>query len=113
MELAELREEVVTDLAEELNIVEGSNFSRELLNVKVRQAIREVKSARNYPSSYPSEKIEEDMLQYYDNIRQIALYDYNLVGNEGQSSSAENGISRHYVDRNNLFRGITPIARVQ
>lgn len=110
MELAELREEIVSDLTTELSITD-SNFSPELLEAKVRGAIREVMTARNYPKSFSDERIIEDMNGYYSQIRSIALYDYNLIGAEGQKSSSENGISRVYVDRSSLFQGVLPIAR--
>jgi len=110
MELAELREEIVTDLTTELSITDG-NFNPSLLEAKVRGAIREVLNARNYPKSYSDDRIMEDMKYYYSQIRNIALYDYNRIGAEGQKSSAENGISRVYVDRGSLFSGVLPIAR--
>ena len=110
MEIAELREEIISDLTTELQVTDD-NFNPILLEVKVKSAIREVLSARRYPSSYTDEMIITDMRNYYGQIRNIALYDYNLVGNEGQKSSSENGISRSFVDRGSLFNGILPIAR--
>lgn len=111
MELAVLREEIVSDLTTEL-LLTDANFSRELLEAKVRAAIREVMNARRYPGSYSEDRISADMENYYINIRNIALYDYNMIGAEGQKQSSENGIARVYVDRGSLFSGITPIARV-
>lgn len=110
MELAELREEIVTDLTTELSVTDG-DFNPTLLDAKVRSAIREVFTARHYPKSYDDVRIAEDMNGYYSQIRSIALYDYNIIGNEGQKSSSENGISRTYVDRASLFSGVLPIAR--
>ena len=110
MELSELREEIVTDLTNELSIADD-NFNPELLESKVRGAIREVLSARRYPRGYSEDAINEDMANYYSQIRNIALYDYNLIGNEGQKVSSENGISRTFVDRSSLFVGVLPIAR--
>ena len=106
----ELREELIFDLTEELNIDE--NFNSKLLERKVRAVINEVKTARRYPKSYSDEKMEEDMRNYYSQMRNIALFDYNQIGVEGQTSSNENGISRSYINRNSLFNGILPISRV-
>lgn len=110
MSLEELKEELIFDLTEELNIDE--NFNSKLLEKKVVSAIKEVKTARRYPRTYDENRIFEDMEGFYSQIRSIALYDYNMVGVEGQTSSNENGISRVYVNRNTLFNGIKPIARL-
>ena len=87
------------------------DFDAKILGVKVRNAIREVKAARNYPKSYTEEMIINDMNDYYTNIRAIALYDYTKIGAEGQSQYSADGESIHYLDRNKLFVGILPIAR--
>lgn len=108
---ARLEQEIFADLSGELSISD-EKFSETLLLSKVRDAIREVKRARNYPKSYSESQIEMDMYDYFSNIQNIALYDYNLIGAEGQQSSSENGTSRNYIDRNKLFCGIRPFARV-
>lgn len=108
---AGLEQEIFADLSAELS-VSDKNFSETLLLSKVRNAIREVKRARNYPKSYSDSQIERDMYDYFSNIRNIVLYDYNLIGAEGQQSSSENGTSRSYVDRDKLFCGICPFVRV-
>lgn len=106
-----LDEEVFADLSEELKISDP-NFNQNLLLSKVRNAIREVKKARKYPAYYTEEQINRDMYEYYSNIRNIALYDYNLIGAEGEQSHSENGVGRSYIDRNKLFAGIIPISRL-
>lgn len=108
---AGLEQEVFSDLSAELS-VSDENFNETLLLSKVRNAMREVKRARNYPKSYTDSQIEQDMYDYFSNIRNIALYDYNQIGNEGQSGGSENGTSRSYVDRNKYFAGICPFVRV-
>lgn len=106
-----LEQEIFADLSAELSISD-ENFNETLLLSKVKNAMREVKKARNYPKTYSNSQIEEDMYDYFSNIRNIALYDYNQIGAEGQSSSGENGTSRSYVDRNKYFCGICPFVRV-
>lgn len=106
-----LEQEIFADLSAELS-ESYENFNETLLISKVRNAMREVKRARNYPKSYTNSQIEADMYDYFSNIRNIALYDYNLIGNEGQQSGSENGTSRSYIDRNSLFGGIYPFVRV-
>ena len=106
-------EEMKASIIDELRIeLQGdSAFSEEILRVKVDSAVREVKRARRYPEHYTESMIERDLLDFFSNIKAIALYDYNQIGIEGQSSSSENGENRTFVDRNTLFRGVIPFAR--
>jgi hypothetical protein len=109
MTVDEMRNAIVNELTIELK--DESAFSQKKLEIKVDGAIREVKRARRYPSSYSDEMVAADMEQFYSNIKNIALYDYNMIGVEGQSASTENNESRTYVDRTKLFYGIIPFAR--
>lgn len=109
MTIDEIKNVIMNELSIELK--NEPTFSEEILNVKVDNAIREVKSARHYPLSYTQEMIEADFEKFISNVKNIALYDYNQIGIEGQISSTELGNSRTYVDRNSLFRGVTPFAR--
>lgn len=105
-----LEQELIADLTEELKIAD-KDFNSTLLSSKVRNALREVKRARKYPVNYSDERIEKDMYDYYSNIRNIALYDYNTIGMEFQDSSSENSVSRTMTDRRKLFSGIIPLSR--
>ena len=98
-------EELTTELQNEVD------FNVDILRLKVSNAYREVKQARNYPSSYTDSMKESDMDNFYTNVKAIALYDYNKVGAEGQTQYSADGESIHYVDRNKMFFGIIPIAR--
>ena len=88
------------------------DFDAALLKVKVKNAFREVKAARDYPSTQSDEAILADMMNYYSNIRAIALYDYTKIGAEGQTQYSADGESIHYLDRDKLFKGVYPIARL-
>lgn len=102
---------IVDELTIELQATD-ENFSPSLLETKVKSACREVRNARNYPSTYSKDKIASDMEQFYSNIRNISLYDYNMVGGEFQTNLSENSTSRAWVSRESLFNGIIPIAKV-
>lgn len=106
-----LEQEIFADLSAELS-VSDENFNETLLLSKVKNAIREVKRARNYPKTYTDSQIEQDMYDYFSNIRNIALYDYNQIGGEFQESNSEPGSNRSYVKRNSLFSGVCPFVRV-
>lgn len=103
--------ELLEDLTEELELLD-EKFNQKILIPKLRNAIREVRQARKYPSNYTESMIEDDMRGYYSNIRNITLYDYNTIGAEGQSSVGENGVSIVFVDRNKLFNGILPLSGI-
>lgn len=111
MTLEELQEEIVADLTTELQ--GDDDFNASILAVKVKNAIKEIKSARMYPSSYTDEKIIKDLSNnYYSSIINLARYDYNQVGVEGQSAYSEGDTSRTWVDRNSLFNGIAPFVKI-
>lgn len=108
--IVDLQSELIADLTLELQGEETFNDS--VLTQKVVNAIREVKRARKYPSYYTDERIKKDLYEYYSAIRAVAQYDYNLVGAEGETSHSENGTSRSYVKRQELFADVLPLAKL-
>lgn len=109
----ELKAEIVSGLV--LEISDEPTYSEVKLAEKVNNAFREVKRERLrglggvYPSHYTEEMQTADLEQFYSNIRQLALYDYNQIGIEGQTSSTESAITRTYVNRNSLLNGVIPL----
>lgn len=100
-----LIEEILKDLTTELGLTGYSDIA--ILTSKVKSAYREVKRTRNYQSDHSQAFIDKDMENFYSNIRELALYDFNQVGGEGQTSHSENGTSRVWKDRKECFNGIT------
>lgn len=109
-------EDMLQTIIDELTIElkDRPGFSADVLKIKVNNAAREVKKARGYSyAGYTDEMIDEDILQFYTNIRNIALFDVSQqVGAEFNSSLSENGIYRTYRDRDKLFVGIIPLVRL-
>lgn len=107
----DLQKEIVDELTVEL---EGeSDFKAIILANKVKNAIREVKLVRNYKATnYTDEQINEDIVKFYSVIMNLARYDYNMLGAEGQTSHSENGITRDYVSRESLLANVTPFIDV-
>lgn len=106
-----IEQEIIAELTIELQ--NEPTFSTEILAVKVRNAIREVKMKRNYvATSYTDAQIEQDLYNYYSTIKNLALYDYNTIGMEFQSGSSENSTSRTMIDRDDLFRGVHAFVKV-
>lgn len=111
MTMQELQNDIVADLTTELS--EDDDFSEAILTIKVKNAIREIKSARNYPTSYTDEMVVKDLeTNYYSTIVNLARYDYNQIGAEGEDSHSEGDVSRSWVDRKEFFNGVTPFVRI-
>lgn len=103
-------EEIIEELTTELRETEGERFNETLLRSKVKSAYRAVQTARKYPKSYTEAMIERDMENYYSQVKDIAMFDFNQIGAEGQTQYSQDGVSVHYVDRDKLFYGVLPIA---
>ena len=105
-----LQDEIIADLTLELGA--EPTFNADALKQKVINAIREVKKARKYPSYYTEEQITMDLYDFYSNVRNIALYDYNKIGGEFEQSHNENSVNRSFVDRSSLFGGVIPLCKL-
>lgn len=68
--------------------------------------MREVKRKRNYPAHYTAEQIDADLDNYYDVIHELALYEYNKVGAEGQSLHTEDDVQRSWLSKDELLKGV-------
>lgn len=107
----ELQKEIVNDLTIELK--DEPTFNEAVLQSKVKNAIREVRLRRNYTAtSYSEEMIQCDLYNYYSVIKNLALYDYNQIGAEFQTSHSENSVSRTWVDREKILNGVVAFVRV-
>ena len=97
--------EILEDLKTELDLKKDSDIA--VLTSKVKNAYREVKRTRNYQPYHTQDFIYNDMKNFYSNIRELALYDFNQVGVEGQVSHNSNGTSRTWKDRKECLSGVT------
>lgn len=108
---AELQEEIVGELTDELR--GDPAFDTGILYSKVKTAIREVIMKRNYSAtSYNDKQIADDLYNYYSVIKNVSLYDYNQIGAEGEQSHSENSVSRTWVNRDDLFKGVHAFVKV-
>ncbi len=80
------------------------------LLIKTNNAYRDVKHIRNYPADMEAEAMLTDMSQYYKVIYDLAMYDFNMRGAEGQQRIAENGEERTFIKRETMFRSVIPFA---
>lgn len=96
--------EILEDLKTELDLKEESDVA--VLTSKVKNAVREVRLKRNYPEHFSEDQIANDLEKHYSNIRELALYDFNQYGAEGQTSHNENGTNRTWKSRNDCLIGV-------
>lgn len=78
----------------------------------IKQAAEDVKARRNYPNSYTDEMIAEDLKKFESVIVNLAVYDHSQAGEAFMSSYTENGVSRNWKEREDLFVGVYPFVRI-
>lgn len=85
-------------------------------NPKIEQLIdqikNEIRNKRMYPESYTAEKIDDDLKKYENVIIDLAVYDHSQAGEAFMSSYTENGVSRNWKEREDLFVGVYPFVRI-
>lgn len=91
-------------------------FDQEEKDPLIEQLIEQIKNEiiqmRNYPSSYTEEQIYEDLMKYENNIINIAVYDSSQAGESYMQSYTENGVTRSWKKRGDLFNGIFPFVEI-
>ena len=111
IDFTELQDEIVSDLTTELN--KDADFDAEILAIKVKSAIKEIINKRAYEyTSYKDKEILADLEKYYSMIMNVARYDYNQRGVEGQTGHSEGGTNRTWADRDKLFIGLHSFVKV-
>ena len=78
----------------------------------IKQATEDVKAKRNYPDSYTDEMIAKDLKKHQSVIVNLAVYDHSQAGEEFMASFGENGVSRTWKDRDDLFVGVFPFVKM-
>nr|DAI88280.1 MAG TPA: hypothetical protein [Caudoviricetes sp.] len=108
----ETRTLLIAELCEDLDIkndTEDSEYKKLIskLNSAIKAIIREI----NFPSNY-TEKMKMDELDtYYDNIKDLTLYDFLQNGATGELVHNENGTNRTWKSRRECFIGIVSYAQ--
>ena len=83
-----------------------------LIEQLIIQAKADIVAKRMYPDSYTEEKIAEDLKRFDSVIVNLVVYDYSQAGENFMASYSENGVSRTWKDRESLFVGVFPFAKV-
>lgn len=83
-----------------------------LLQQLISQAEADIRAKRMYPESYTEEKIAADMKKFQSVVVNLVVYDRSQAGENFMASYSENGVSRTWRDREDLFVGVFPFAKV-
>lgn len=83
-----------------------------LLEQLISQAEADIRAKRMYPESYTEEKIAADMEKFQSVAVNLVVYDRSQAGENFMASYSENGVLRTWRDREELFVGVFPFAKV-
>ena len=101
-----VEQEIISELTIEL---QGQpTFSAEVLALKVRDAYRKVRSRKCYHNTlYDERKIEEDLREkHFQDIKDVAKYNFAIMGADFQTSHSENSVSRTWRTEDEILGNI-------
>ena len=111
VDTSSFEENIVRAIALEMR--EDPTFNPDIVASKVSSVVRELIQRRRYNKSKMSDNsILLDMEDYYPQVLNVARYDFNTIGAEGEDRHTENGVDRTFTERNKLWAGVVPISRV-
>lgn len=88
-------------------------YNADVVASKVSAVVRELIQRRRYKKAGMLDwAVEEDIENYYTQALNVARYDFNTIGAEGEDRHTENGIDRTFTERSRLWAGVVPIGRV-
>lgn len=93
-------------------VVFDSPKDNPLIEQLIIQAKADIVAKRMYPDSYTDEKIAEDLKRFESVIVNVVVYDHSQAGEDFMANYSENGVSRTWRDRESLFVGVFPFAKV-
>lgn len=96
-----------------LEMRKDPSFDADIVASKVSAVVRELIQKRRYKKAGMSdEAILDDIEDYYPQVLNVARYDFNTIGAEGEDRHTENGVDRSFTERNKLWAGVVPISKV-
>lgn len=96
-----------------LEMRQEPTYNADIVASKVSAVVRELIQRRRYiKGNMSDEAIREDLENYYSQVLNVARFDYNTIGAEGEERHTENGIDRSFIERGKLWAGVVPIGRV-
>ena len=107
---------LLDSIAEELNIELASQptYSAEIVALKVKDAYRKVRARRCYENTTKkeSEIIDDLNNRYFQDIKDVALFNFAQIGAPFQKSHNENGVVRAWRTEDNILGNIDAYIKV-
>ncbi len=107
---------LLNSIAEELNTELSSQpmYSAEIVALKVKDAYRKVRARRCYENT---SKKEEDIIsdlynRYFQDIKDVALFNFAQMGAPFQTSHNENSVVRAWRTEDNILGNIDAFIKV-
>jgi len=108
----ELMIELIAELCTDLSIPNNTEDAKyKKLMSKLNSAIKAIKRVIDFPDYYTEEMETAYLDNYYDNIKDLTLYDYLQNGATGELNHSENGTNRTWKSRRECFYGIVSFAK--
>lgn len=107
--MAQLIAELCTDLGIDETQTEDPKYKK--LMSKLNSSIRAITREIGFPDYYKQEDISVYLERYYDNIKDLTLYDFLQNGATGEITHSENGINRSWKSRRECFLGVVRFAK--
>ena len=96
-----------------LEMKNDPSYNADIVASKVSAVVRELIQRRRYNKSKMTDaQIEEDLENFYPQVLNVARYDFNTIGAEGEERHTENGVDRTFLERSKMWSGVVPIRRV-
>lgn len=96
-----------------LELSNDPTYEADVVASKVSAVVKELIQKRRYKKSGMTDwAIEEDLENYYTQALNVARYDFNTIGAEGEDRHTENGVDRTFTERSKMWSGVVPVARV-
>lgn len=111
----ELLENIIEEVVSDLTIILKNTpmFDEDALRLFSKNALRDAMVVRNYEATtYTDEEQAKDIYRFISVIEELAKYDYNKDGADGEVSHSENGINRTYINRDSILAKIPPFVDV-
>ena len=96
-----------------LEMGKDPSFDADIVASKVSSVVRELIQRRRYSKTQMTDsQIADDLENFYPQVLNVARYDFNTIGAEGEDRHTENGVDRTFTERNKMWSGVVPIGRV-
>lgn len=112
MTLETMLSEIVDELKDEFQ--NQPTFNLNILQIKVKEAYRKVRSRKCYENTSKTENdiIDDLYNRHYQDIKDVAAYNFAKIGGYFENSHTENNTSRSWITENEVLGNINAFPRI-